>query len=100
MTAVLAPGARRDLLQAARWIARDNPRAAEALTEAVLEAAERIGAHPAIGLERPDLATPPVRFLTLSGFPYVMVYDSDLCPPLVLRVIHGARDLAEVLRDI
>ena len=97
--AVLAPAARRDLLVAARWIAGDNPRAALALKSAVVRAARRIGKHPAIGVARPDLADPPVRFLTLTGFPYVMVYDVDQRPPLVLRVLHAARDLPELLRE-
>ena len=99
MTAVLAPAARRDLLVAARWIAKDNPRAASALRDAVVGAARRIGEHPALGVERPDLADPPVRFLPLTGFSYVMVYDADRRPPLVLRVLHAARDLPELLRE-
>jgi toxin ParE1/3/4 len=97
--AVLAPAARRDLLGAARWIAKDNPRAALALKGAIVRAARRIGEHPAIGVVRPDLADPSVRFLPLTGFPYVVVYDADRRPPLILRVLHAARDLPELLRE-
>jgi toxin ParE1/3/4 len=97
--AVLAPAARRDLLTAARWIAKDNPTTAMALKTAVVRAARRIGEHPAIGFERPDLTDPPVRFLVLTGFPYVMVYDAARRPPLILRVLHAARDLPELLRE-
>lgn len=99
MTAVLSPEARRDLLDAARWIARDNPQAARTLKEAVIDAARRIGGHPALGVERPDLAEAPIRFLMLTGFPYVIAYDATCRPPLILRVLHGARDIPEVLRD-
>jgi len=95
--AVLSPRARRDLLDAVHWIAGDNPAAARALRDAVADAAGRLGTHPESGAVRPEFADPPVRFLVLAGFPYVMVYDADRRPPLILRVLHGARDLPEVL---
>ncbi len=99
MTAVsFSPRARRDLLAAAQWIAKDNPAAARALRDAVAAAAERIGGFPEIGVARPELADEPRRFLALAGFPYVIVYNASRKPPLILRVLHGARDLAEALR--
>ena len=98
--AVLAPRARRDLLEAARWIAKDNPSAALGLRNAVAAAARTIGEHPRIGVLRPDLAGEPVRFLALTGYPYVMIYDAEPAPPLILRILHGARDLPDVLRDL
>ncbi|CAA7621422.1 type II toxin-antitoxin system RelE/ParE family toxin [Magnetospirillum sp. UT-4] len=97
--AVFAPQAKRDLVEAVGWIARDNPAAALALRESVARAAHRLGEHPELGAERPALADPPVRFLVLAGFPYVLVYDAAPRPPLVLRVLHGARDLPEALRE-
>lgn len=97
--AVLSPRARQDLIDAARWIARDNPAAARALRDSVAAAARRLGEHPEIGAARPALADPPVRFLVLTGFPYVIVYDAALSPPLILRVLHAARDLPELLHD-
>lgn len=101
MTAVvLSPQARRDLLEAARWIAKDNPAAARAFRETVASAAGRLGDHPDVGVLKPELCDPPVRFLNLTGFPYVIVYDAERHPPLVLRVLHGVRDLPEVLRGI
>jgi len=98
--AVLSPHARRDLLEAARWVARGNPSAARALRDSVARAAQRLGDHPESGVIRSALADPPVRFLVLTGFPYVVVYDADRRPPLILRVLHGARDLPELLRDL
>jgi len=92
--------ARRDLLAAARWIEKDNPRAARGLREAVRRAAEQIGTHPAVGVLRPELARAPFRFLVLSGYPYVIVYHAERRPPVIARVLHGARDLPEVLRDL
>ncbi|MGH6945631.1 MAG: type II toxin-antitoxin system RelE/ParE family toxin [Geminicoccaceae bacterium] len=97
--ALLSPQARRDLADAAGWIARNNPQAARALRDTVARAAGLIGRFPKIGSERPDLADPPVRFHVLRGFPYVLVYDADGTPPRILRVLDGARDLPELLRD-
>jgi toxin ParE1/3/4 len=101
MTAALfAPRARRDLLAALRWIAKDNPAAARGLRGAVARAAERIGQHPQIGSLRPDLADEPYRFLVLTGYPYIIVYNAGRNPPLILRILYGARDLPEVLREL
>lgn len=99
-TAVLTPRARRDLLEAISWIAKDNPQAARALRDTVGRTARLIGRFPRIGSVRPELAPSPVRFVPLRGFPYVVVYDSDRMPPPILRVLHGARDLPELMRDL
>jgi toxin ParE1/3/4 len=96
----LAPAARRDLLEAARWIAKDNPAAAAALREGVAKVAQILGEHPYVGNLRPAVANVPYRFLGLTGFPYLVVYNPDRRPPLILRVLHTARDLPEALRDL
>ncbi|MBF0169277.1 MAG: type II toxin-antitoxin system RelE/ParE family toxin [Alphaproteobacteria bacterium] len=97
MTAArLSPRARNDLLLAMRWIANEDPLAADALRSAIAEAAKRIGTHPDIGVLRPNLADPPYRFLTLVGLPYLIVYNATRKPPLILRILHGARDLPEI----
>ena len=97
--AVLSPAARRDLIAAVRWIAQDNPAAARALRDAVANAAERIGEHIHIGNQRPELADERYRFVSLTGFPYLIAYNADRLPPLIVRILHGARDVPEALRD-
>jgi toxin ParE1/3/4 len=99
-TAVLAPRARQDLLEAVRWIAKDNRTAAKGLRNAIARAAERIAEHPRIAPARLELADESIRFLTLTGYPYIVVYDAERIPPLILRVLHGARDIPAVLRGI
>jgi toxin ParE1/3/4 len=99
-SARLAPAAGRDLIEAMRWIARDNPAAAAGLREGVAKAARILGEHPYIGGLRPAVADIPYRFLGLTGFPYLIVYDPDRRPPLIVRVVHGSRDLPEVLRNL
>ena len=54
--------------------------AASGLREAVAKAAERIGQHPAIGTVRNQVLPEPYRFLSLTGFPYVVVYNPDRDP--------------------
>ena len=98
--AVLAPAARRDLLAAIKWISKDNPAAARGLRDAVVRAAERIGEHVHIGAQRPELAGEPYRFVALTGFSYVIVYNAARRPPLIVRILHGARDLPEILRGL
>jgi toxin ParE1/3/4 len=88
------------LASAVDWIAQDNPLAARAFRDAVLAVAERIGDHPQIGARRLHLARSQYRFLVLTGYPYLVVYRDDRVPPVVVRVVHGARDLPRVLRDL
>ena len=91
----------RELESAVRWIAGDNPAAAQAFHDAVVRAAERIGRHPEIGSLRPELTTSRRhRFVVLIGFPYLIVYAADRDPPLIVRVVHSARDLPRLLRDL
>ena len=96
----LAPRARREMVTAARWIARDRPTAAIAFRNAVAEAAERIGRHPQIGVTRPLLVRQAFRFLTLANFPYLIIYNSERDPPEIVAIIHGARNLPPLLRDL
>jgi toxin ParE1/3/4 len=98
-TAILSPRVRRELAEATRWISRDNSAAARALRNAVASATRRIGQHPAIGSVRSDLLPEPYRFVSLTGFPYVIVYNCDRNPPLIVAVLHTARDLKRALRD-
>lgn len=91
--------AKEDVRQAANWISKDNRAAARAFRSAIRKAAIRIGDPPNIGAFRPDVAVPPARLLALVGFPYVVVYDSDMTPPRILRVLHGAQDLPNVMSE-
>lgn len=97
--AVVSPRARRELTAAVRWIAGDNPAAASALRDAVARAAEQLGRHPYSGRRRNELLPEPYRFLTLSGFPYVIVYNSERRPPLIVAVLHTSRDIAALLAE-
>jgi len=96
----LSPRALAELKEAVRWIRRDRPSAANHLRLAVTNLARHLGAHPYSGIARPDVTRPPFRFAVVDGFPYLVVYNPEREPPLIVRVVHGARDLPEVLRDL
>lgn len=93
----LAPATRRGLRDAVTGIAHHNPPAARGLRAAFAAAAQRIGANPRAGAQRPQLAAPGYRFLPLRGYPYLVVYATAADPPRILRVLHMARDIAALL---
>ena len=70
------------------------------MRQAVRSLARHLGDHPMVGTRRPELALDPYRFAVVQGFPYIVVYDASTRPPTIVRIIHGARDLPEVLRDL
>lgn len=98
--AILTRLARRELAQAVRAIAQDDPEAADRLNDAVLDAARLIGTHPAIGRRRPDLAAPRYRFWSLPRHRHVLAYTDATSPPRILRVLHTSRDLPPLLADL
>ncbi|PXA90290.1 type II toxin-antitoxin system RelE/ParE family toxin [Caulobacter sp. D4A] len=98
--ATIAPQARRELLAASNWISADSPRAALRLTETMLAAADALGRNPYLGQEQPDLVRPPFRLFRLKGFPYVLAYNPSRKPPVIARLLHEARDLADALKSL
>ena len=97
--AIFGPAARADLRQALDWIAQDNEAAAHAM-QATLQSARRIVARPQLGPQRPEMLPAPFRFWRVSGFPYLLVYDAARQPPVVLRLLHMARDLRPLLANL
>ena len=96
----LSPAAERDVLGIVEWIADENPAAARAFRMAFDKLATTIAEHRRIGALKPHLASPPIRFLAIRGFPYVVVYTPDPDPPLIVRMLHGARHLPDILQDL
>jgi plasmid stabilization system protein ParE len=51
-----------------------------------------------MGTRRQDVTPLPVRFWAITKFPnYVIVYRPETVPLQVVAVLHGKRDLKEVL---
>ena len=79
------------------WVAEDNAVAADALLAAAMAAARRLQARPKLQRVRLELAPQRFRFWSLRGFPYLLVYDAEAEPPIILRFVHQSRDLPAVL---
>jgi plasmid stabilization system protein ParE len=92
------PQALGDLLDIWSTIARENLRAANRVEAAILQACDFLGQSPLAGRTREDLTSLPVRFWVVQPYSnYLIVYDADKKPLRVIRILHGARDLASIL---
>jgi toxin ParE1/3/4 len=67
-----------------RYIARDNPLAAQAMTAAIIGAADRLSLNPRLG----RIGTMAGTFELTAGR-YVLVYEINRSDIVVLRVWHG-----------
>ncbi len=73
-----------------RYIARDNPAAADRLITALERHLSTLASMPAMGREEPQLAT------NLRSFPvgkYLLFYRPMADGVALVRVLHGARDI-------
>ncbi|MGH6957416.1 MAG: type II toxin-antitoxin system RelE/ParE family toxin [Caulobacteraceae bacterium] len=90
------PAAEDDLLDIWATVALDKPMAADRLIRRFYAAEDLLAEFPEIGEARPDLA-PGLRKWTVGS--YLMLYrvsDEDV---VVVRVLHGARDLSIALGE-
>ena len=92
---VLSPAATADVEQIEAFLDEHAPHATEAVLSRVRDAMRRIASTPGIGHLREDLADEPLRFVTVWS--YFVVYR-DTSPVEIVRVVHGARDVARALR--
>lgn len=98
--AALTPRARQEFRSLLRSIDADNPQAARRLRDLFDVALERIGTRPLIGRAVPALARPQYRFWSIPAFSLLLIYDANAGPARVLRVVHTARDLPNVLKEL
>jgi len=92
---VLANAAARDILEIYRYIAADRLQAASKVRKRIFAAMQRIAEHPGIGHTRDDLTNRPILFWPTGR--YLIVHDPATRPIRIVRVLDGARDLAEIL---
>jgi plasmid stabilization system protein ParE len=94
----LTPQATDDLDSIWSIIAKENWAAAERVELEILATCHRLARHPRMGTKRQDITTLPVRFWTITKYPnYVIVYRPETVPLQVVAILHGKRDLKEVL---
>ncbi len=85
-----------DLDEAWAYIARNNPKAADRLVDAVLAAARRHVQFPESGRSRDDIS-PGLRTFVVK--PYVVFYRPIEDTIEVVRVLHGRRDIRRIMTD-
>lgn len=85
-----------DLREIADYIADDDPAAARRFIRKLRDTMAKIAQFPAMGHLRDDLAPQPIRFWPVGR--YVIVYrQAEDQPVEIVRVLHGARDVAALL---
>jgi antitoxin ParD1/3/4/toxin ParE1/3/4 len=93
---VLSPEALQDLQDIWDFIASDNVAAADTLEDEFFEAFEQLARRPRMGHTRSDLTAREVRFWPVGS--YLIVYRASGPRLQVVAVLHGARDVVEVIR--
>ena len=88
---VLSPAAYEDVVVAARYVARDNPKAARALVVSLGAACQRLADRPGLGRVRSDIVVGVRSFATGS---YAIDYFAADHGIDVVRVLHGKHDVA------
>ena len=92
----LTPEARFDLFTIWEYIARDNVAAADRVVRRLERAFHLLAAFPKKGHKRADVHTSrPVLFWPAGS--YVIVYEPGPRPIVIVRIVHGARDLNALL---
>jgi toxin ParE1/3/4 len=91
---IIADAAERDLEEIADFIARDNPRRAITFIAELRDRCHKIAAFPDAAPLRPDLGE-RIRAVAYRG--YLLIYWTRPKLVFVLRIVHGARDLPDLL---
>ena len=93
---VVTEPAERDLNQIKTYLGdKAGPRVTRRVMKDIRRAFAMIGRRPGVGHVRDDLTSRPVRFWPI--YSYLIVYDPETKPVHVIRVLHGMRDLPEIL---
>jgi toxin ParE1/3/4 len=93
---VLSPDALQDLQDIWDFIASGSIPAADKMENEFFEAFEILAQRPGMGHTRSDLTERDVRFYPAGQ--YLIVYRNVPTALEVVAVLHGARDVAEVIR--
>jgi plasmid stabilization system protein ParE len=94
---ILSEAGRSDLLRIWLYIFQESgsPDQADRVLLKLREAMALLSEQPDAGHLREDLTAKPVKFW--SVFDYLVVYDPHSRPVQILRVLHGARDVENLL---
>jgi toxin ParE1/3/4 len=93
----LSPEAVTDLEGIWDFIAADQSAAADRVVDELFDAFQHLASWPKLGHYRPDLTDAIVRFWPVK--PYLVVYRELADSIEVVAVLHGSRDIPEVLDE-
>ena len=91
----LSPQAANDVREIWSYLAEHNVRAARRVRLKIFDACQWLAQNPRSGHERSDLTRKPVLFWPVGA--YLIVYNPAASPIEIVRVLHGARDIAAIL---
>jgi toxin ParE1/3/4 len=93
MTVAFRDRARMDLQGIADFIAADNPKRAESFVNEIIDRCLLIADRPYAARTRPEIAE-ELRIVAYEGYLILYIVEDD--DVLILRVVHGARDIANL----
>ena len=93
---IVAPQAKEDLKAIRDYLKREaGLEVAQSTLKKIREAFDFLNHTPGAGHLREDLTDKPVKFW--SVFSYLIIYNPAAQPVEILRVVHGNRDVADLL---
>ena len=98
----LHPQARRDIVEQARYIAEDNPDAADRFLDFVEQALSALADMPHMGALRTfdNPALERIRMWPIKGFEKHLIFYRQIAGGIeIIRVLHGARDIEALLNQ-
>ncbi len=94
---VLAPEAAFDLVKIWRYIKKHSSiEMADHVESVIREKIIFLAANPDAGHKRTNLTDQPVKFFAV--YSYLIVYRQDTKPLQIVSILHGRRDVEQVLR--
>ena len=88
--------AKADLYEIIEYLrTRGSRKVAARVLRELREAIQKICDNPGIGHRREDLTSQPVRFYRV--YKYLIIYREQSNPLLIVRILHGARDVRSLL---
>jgi plasmid stabilization system protein ParE len=94
----LTPSAEEHIADIVEFIATNNEDAAVRVRHALYSAFDLLASRPGIGHARDDLTDRPLKFW--SVYSYLIAYEPAADPLTIIAVLHGARDVAQILKQI
>ena len=84
------------LLEILDYLTGESESAAVRVRDAIYDAVGRLAERPGIGHTREDLTDRPVTFW--SVYLYLVVYDPESRPLTIVAILHGARDVGQLMK--